>query len=150
MELHLEATATAKLKQPLMIGPGPYGVRVYIEVGEGSLTGKRLNGTVLPGGGDWALIGADGWCRIDVRTQFETDDGAAIYAHLYGLIEMNSAVEKAFADSAETSFSDQYFRVTPRLETGDTNYEWINQSIFLGEGRFVEGFGLEYNLYRVT
>jgi hypothetical protein len=150
MELNLEATATAKLKQPLMIGPGPQGVRLYIEVGEGSLTGPRLNGTVLPGGGDWVLVGADGWCRVDVRTQFETDDGAVIYGQFFGLIEMNDAVENAFASGIGTSFDDQYFRVTPRLETGDTDYEWVNKSVFLAQGRFVEGFGLEYQIYRVT
>jgi hypothetical protein len=41
-------------------------------------------------------------------------------------------------------------RNSPTLETGDSNYEWINQAVFLGEGRFIEGFGLQYQIYRVT
>ncbi|WP_082942965.1 DUF3237 domain-containing protein [Mycobacterium sp. 852002-40037_SCH5390672] len=150
MEILFEATVTANLQPPVMVGPGPQGVRVFIETGEGIVEGERLNGKVLPVGGDWALIGPDGWCRLDVRTQLEMDDGAAIYVQLHGLIEMNDATDKAFADGVETGFDDQYFRVIPQLQSGDPNYEWVNETIFIGEGRFVDGFGLQYHIFRVA
>jgi Protein of unknown function (DUF3237) len=41
--------------------PAQYGTRVFYEVREGSVTGPSLSGEVLTGGGDWALVGADGW-----------------------------------------------------------------------------------------
>ncbi|WP_330250295.1 DUF3237 domain-containing protein [Nocardia sp. NBC_00565] len=150
MELKFEGEVTASLHPPRMVGNTPHGIRMFIEVGEGKLEGARINGRVLPGGGDWVLIGTDQWARADVRVQFETDDGAIIYAQFDGLIEMTDAVQTAFADGVPTAFEDQYFRVLPRLETGDPDYEWVNQTLFVGEGRFTEGFGLQYRFYRIT
>ena len=63
---------------------------------------------------------------------------------------MNGAIQTALADATATSFEDQYFRVTPRFETGDPRYSWLNQSIFVAEGHVLEGFGVEYRVYRVT
>ena len=50
----------------------------------------------------------------------------------------------------ETAFGDQYFRTSPRFETGDQRYAWLNQSLFVGEGRVFPGLGVEYRVYRVT
>ncbi|MFC8529870.1 MULTISPECIES: DUF3237 domain-containing protein [Nocardia] len=156
MELTRIGTVTAHLKPPQMIGPGPYGIRMFIEIMDGTLEGdpsvpevNSIAGTVLPGGGDWVLIGADGWARLDVRVQFLTSNGAVVFAEFFGLIEMTDKVQDALMSGAATEFDDQYFRVTPRLETGDPQLEWVNQAVFLGEGRFVEGFGLQYVMYRV-
>ena len=53
------------LKPPVMVGPGPFGVRVFIEVSERMLESDAdatdlwsITGKVLPGDGDWALFGA--------------------------------------------------------------------------------------------
>ena len=45
---------------------------------------------------------------------------------------------------------DQYFRTTPRFETGDTRYAWLNQSVSVAEGRLLPGFGVEYRVYCVA
>ena len=39
------------------------------------------------------MLGADGWCRIGVRTMFATADGATIYAQLPGLLELAGALQ---------------------------------------------------------
>ena len=44
---------------------------------------------------------------------------------------------------------DQYFRTTPQFETGDARYSWLNQSIFVAEGRIAPG-GVKYKVYRVV
>ena len=154
MQLTPLASVTVNLKPPVMIGPGPFGVRVFIEVSDGVIESDadtiQFTGKVLSGGGDWALLGADGWCRLDVRTQFETSDGATIYAQFPGLIEWTDDVQLALAQGHGTDFTDQYFRVTPVLETGDANYSWVNHSVFVGEGRFVDGFGLQYRMFLVA
>ncbi|WP_067826856.1 DUF3237 domain-containing protein [Nocardia inohanensis] len=156
MELTHIGTVTANLKPPVMIGPGPYGVRMFFEILDGVLEGEpgvpevaTITGKVLSGGGDWALIGPDGWVRLDVRVQFQTQDGGAIYASFPGLIELNEPVQQAIAAGTGTDFDDQYFRVTPTLETGDSDFAWVNHTMFLGEGRFIDGFGLQYKMYRV-
>ena len=84
MNLELEFSNRAEVKMPVMVGPGPYGNRLYFEVVSGSFEGKRLNGKMLTGGGDWLLAGEDGFARLDVRTQFLTDDSAVIYSYYGG------------------------------------------------------------------
>ena len=44
----------------------------------------------------------------------------------------------------------RYFRTSPRMETGDARYAWVNTSLFVGEGRVIEGLGVEYRVARVT
>jgi Protein of unknown function (DUF3237) len=149
MNLEHEFTYVATLKPPVEIGAGPFGTRSFFEVTGGTVEGKRLKGKILPGGGDWLLAGADGYGRLDVRAQFLTHDGASLYLQYGGLIQMNQNVIDALAKGATTDYGDQYFRTTPRFETGDPRYAWLNQSIFVAEGRVGPGC-VEYKVYRVA
>jgi hypothetical protein len=149
MELVHEMTYHAMLRL-MPVGDGPFGTRLFFDAYEGRLEGPRISGTFKGGGGDWLLAGSDGFGRLDVRVQIETDDGAFVYIQYHGLIEINEKIQAAMASSEGTDFSDQYFRITPRFETGDPRYAWLNQSVFVGEGRFYPGFGVEYRVYRVT
>lgn len=148
--LELEFEFDAQLKPPVTIGPGPFGTRIYFEAIQGTVTGRRLSGRVLSGGGDWILIGPDGWGRLDVRAQLETSDGAFILISYCGVLELNETVQAALQSGGETRYEDQYFRTTPRLETGDPRYAWANQAVFVGEGRFCHGPGVQYRVLRVT
>jgi Protein of unknown function (DUF3237) len=150
MNLEYEFTYHATLKEPVVVGPGPYGNRLVFEVTGGRAEGKRLRGTLLTGGGDWLLVGPDGWGRLDVRGQVVTDDGAAIYISYYGVLEMNEKVQGATAGEGGTDYGDQYFRTSPRFETGDPRYAWLNQTVFVAEGRIRPGPMVEYKVYRVT
>jgi hypothetical protein len=114
----------------------------------GRADGPRFNADLLTGGSDWLLVGPDGFGRIDVRCQFRTDDGAIVYTQYQGLIEMNEAVGAALTSGAETRFDDQYFRIALRFETGDERYAWLNQGVFLAQGRLVAG-AIEYRVLRV-
>ena len=49
-----------------------------------------------------------------------------------------------------TDFGDHYFVTTPRLESGDPRYSWVNQSIFVGQGRIQPGPVVEFQVFRVT
>jgi Protein of unknown function (DUF3237) len=142
-----EFTFTAALKPPLPIGPGPIGTRMYYEVTGGEIVGDRLRGTLV-GGGEWALIGPDGFLRVDVRLQVETHDGAHLYVQYTGLLELNEAVQGALASGAGTNFGEQYFFTNPRIETGDERYAWVNKTFFVGEGRILPGLAVEYRVWR--
>ena len=131
------------------IGTGPLGTRNFCEVTGGTVEGKRLKGKVLTGGGDWLLIAPDGFAHLDVRAQFLTDDGASLYVQYNGLLQMNQKVTDAVAKGASTDYGDQYFRTTPRFETGDPRYAWLNQSVFVAEGR-IGPRRVEYKVYRVA
>jgi len=142
-----EFSFSARLKPPVPVGAGPIGTRMYYEVADGNVTGERLRGKVL-GGGEWALIGPDGYLRVDVRLQVETHDGAFLYVQYTGLLEMNKAVQEATSTGRGTQFGDQYFFTNPRMETGDARYAWVNTTFFVGEGRMLAGSGVEYRVWR--
>ena len=144
-----EFSFVASLKEPLEFGAGPFGARIYFEVTGGRAQGERFNADVLPGGGDWLLVGPDGLARLDVRAGFRTDDGALIYAQYPGILELNDVVANALATGGSTAIEDQYFRSTPRFETGDERYAWMQQSVFLTVGRLLDGC-VQYQVYRVA
>lgn len=146
MKLVQEFSYKGTLRQPLPVG-GPMGNRVYFDVIEGVVTGDRIRGKLL-GGGEWALMGPDGFMRPDVRIQVETHDGAFLYMQYFGLLEMNEAVQAAFANGTGTDYGDQYFYTNPRIETGDERYAWVNTTFFVGEGRIRPNNSIEYRVWR--
>ncbi len=150
MNLEFEFGYRASIAAPLEVGTGPYGTRMVFEVTGGSFEGKRLKGKILTGGADWLLVGPDGWGRIDVRAQFVTDDGAALYLSYTGLVEINEKAQQALGGSGATDYGDHYFRTTPRIETGDPRYAWLNRTVFVAEGRLQPGRVVEYKVYRVA
>jgi Protein of unknown function (DUF3237) len=132
------------------IGPGPFGIRQVATITSGEFTGDRLNGTTVGAGGDWLLIGQDGFGRLDVRATLKTNDGANIYVQYNGFLQVTEAIANILGGANEsTEFGDQYFFVNPRMETGDERYAWVNQTLFLGQGRAVAGPAVEYLIYRV-
>ena len=149
--LEYECTYHAELKEGLPVGEGPRGNRLVIEVIGGAVEGKRLNGKFLTGGADWLIVGTDGFARLDVRAQIQTNDGAYIYvSYVTGLIEMNAKVQDALGAAKGTEYGDHYFRTCPVFETGDPRYAWLNQALFVAEGHLRPGRIVEYKVYRVT
>ena len=96
------------------------------------------------------LVGPDGYGRLDVRAQFTTEDSAILYMSYLGIVQMNDVVQKAVGAGQGTRYEDQYFRTALRIETGSPGYAWVNQSLFVAEGHFLEGPGVEYKVHRVT
>jgi hypothetical protein len=83
------------------------------------------------------------------RILLQTHDDARIYVTYHGVLELNASVQKALGEGGATRWEDQYFRVTPRLETGDERYGWVNRAVFVAEGR-IHPVGVQYRVYRVT
>ena len=109
MELVHEFMLRARLEPAVRFGAGLLGERGFFHAVEGSVEGERLRGTLLPGGGDWLIAHPSGWGMLDVRIQVRTQDGALIYAHYPGLVEMNATFMAAFGGGKATRFEDQYF-----------------------------------------
>jgi len=145
MELVHEFDYHGSLNPPVL-----FGSRMFVELVGGEVTGKRLNARLLSGGGDWLVIGSDGWGQVDVRGQMSTSDGASIYIHYTGLLELNDKVLTATATGVGTDWGDQYFRTTPRFETSDERYSWLTTSLFAAEGRLKDGGGVEFKVFRIT
>ena len=149
MKLAPLLTLYADLKAPANIGAGPYGTRTIFDVARGTFEGPRLRGTVLPSGGDWLLVDAEGVGRLDVRVTLETEDGARIYVQYNGVIVMNEKVNAALTQGGTTEYGDTYFMTQPRFETGDTRYRWLNRVMAVGEGRVMPS-AVEYRVFELV
>lgn len=150
MELHYEFTMRAVVESAQPVGVGPAGLRMVATVTSGAVTGDRLNGDIIGPSADWIRVGGDGFGRLDVRLQIRTDEGALIYVTYEGLLELNPAVVTALGDrSLDTEWDEQYFRIAPVFETGANRYEWLQRSLFVGQGR-ITADGVEYRVSRVA
>jgi Protein of unknown function (DUF3237) len=150
MELVHEFTFTAVLNEAVPVGDGPFGNRRIREVLSGEVTGERIRGKVGTGGADWVLVGPDGHGRLDVRLTIHTHDGAHIYVQYFGVIEYTEAALAANAGQRSSEYHEHYFRTSPRLESGDPRYEWVNRTLFVARGRLHPGPVVEYEVFRVT
>jgi hypothetical protein len=146
MKLEPLMTYYADLGAAAPVGAGPHGNRLIVEVTGGRFEGSRLTGQILPGGGDWLLIDADGFGHLDVRATFLTDDGAHIYVQYFGRSHITEAAGAALAGNGKTEFGETYFFTQPRFETGDPRYAWLNHVLAVGQGRFLPN-RVEYQVF---
>ena len=60
----------------------------------------------------------------------------------------------AFTKSAKagnaTRFEDHYMRMAMCFDVGEPKYAWLNQHLFVAEGRLTGKDQIEYHVYRVT
>lgn len=134
----------------LEVGTTPYGQRFIVEVNGGAFEGENFKGTIREHGcADWLTLDNE-FGHLDVRATFETHDGAYIYVHYNGLLELTPAIQEAIkTGKGETEFGDQYFITQIRMQTGDPRYYWVNHILCVGEGR--ERIGrVEYNVYKLV
>jgi feruloyl esterase len=148
MKLDYLMTYHADLKPPVDVGLCPLGVRQIYDVTGGTFEGPKLRGTILPSGGDWLRVGSDGVAHLDVRATFTTDDGAQIFVQYFGVADFAAATEK-LARGEATEFGEIYFMTTPRFETGDARYAWLNGIAAVAEGR-AGGEWVEYRVYQLV
>jgi hypothetical protein len=119
---------------PQRIGAGPHGTRITAPIAEGHFEGPRLRGRVLPGGGDWTLLRADGVLELDLRVTLETDDGALIHMTSIGIRHGPAEVIAALARGETVDPSTYYFRTLPRFETGHPKYDFLNRLLSVASG----------------
>ena len=134
MNSRLLMTLQVKVAGPQKIGAVPHGTRVTAPIAEGRFEGPRLRGRVLPGGGDWTLLRSDGVLELDLRVTLETDDGALIHMSSFGLRHGPPEVIAALGRGERVDPSAYYFRTTPRFETGDPRYAFLNRVLAVSSG----------------
>jgi hypothetical protein len=128
--------ATIDLQPPEALGQTPLGGRTIFIIKGGTFAGPKLTGDVHPGGGDWYLGNANGAGELDVRLTLETNDGALILMTYRGILDVTPGVVAEVFAGKDVSPSRYYFRTTPRFETGDERYAWLNKLICVATGWF--------------
>lgn len=129
------ATATLQLDTPTYMPNTPRGTRVIVDILSAQFEGERLNAKLKGrAAGDWAIVGSDGTLFIDVRMTLETDDGASIFVSYEGRAQMTPTGASALM-------------VTPRFESGDERYTWLNNIQAIGRGARDEQGRLTYEIY---
>jgi hypothetical protein len=122
------------LAAPQELGDTPQGRRRIIGITGGRFAGERLSGRVLPGGADWQLIRADGVADLDARYTLETHDSALIYVRNRGYRHGSPEILRRLSSGEIVDPSLYYMRTTPRFETGDARYAWLNRIVCVATG----------------
>jgi hypothetical protein len=141
----------ADLEPPLVVGPVLTGTRIIFVAKSGIVKSSKINGKLLPGGGDWGLVVDSTTFKLDVRATLETDDGALIYITYAGYIHTKA---KKFATLlsgkwGELSPSEYYFRTNPVFETSSPKYAWLNHTVAVGIGQLPAPGKVAYRVYAI-
>jgi hypothetical protein len=134
MNHQLLTTLAVVVAPPQKIGVVPHGTRAIASITSGTFEGPRLRGKVLPGGGDWTLLRADGVLELDLRLTLETEDGALIHMASFGLRHGPADVIAALGRGEIVDASRYYFRTAPRFETGAPQYAFLNRLLAIAVG----------------
>jgi hypothetical protein len=65
-----------------------------------------------------------------------------------GVLHLTEAVAQAIAGGQATEYGETYFYVSPRFETGDARYAWLNGAFLVSQGRVGPG-RVEYRVFEV-
>ena len=134
--------------QPAQPIPTPLGVRMTFITTGGVIEGPKLQGELLPGGGDWLLVGSDGTGRVDVRATLRAHDGALIHYEARGIIKIPVDGMQRLAAGEVLPFEETYVRTTPKFETADERYAWLSEVVALGYN-ILSPNHIDYRIYRV-
>jgi hypothetical protein len=101
----------------------PYGGRLNVDVLDARIEGPRFNASLLgTAAADWVTVAPDKKTgALDVRATLKTDDGAIVYSEYRGRVRFS-------ADGLNQVFT------SPRFETGDERYAWLNGVQCIGKG----------------
>jgi hypothetical protein len=128
--------------------PTPVGLRMTFITTGGVIEGPKLQGELLPGGGDWLTVGSDGTGRVDVRATLRTHDGALVHYESRGIIKIPADGVQRLAAGEVLPFADTYIRTTPKFETSDERYAWLSEVVALGYN-ILSPNHIDYRIYRV-
>jgi hypothetical protein len=134
--LKFMATLTAQLGDQIVVGDGPKGSRVVIDVPSVSLVGDKINASLATqDAADWLTLSEDGKLgALDVRMTLKTDDDAFIYVEYQGRANMELGL----------------IATAPTFQTSHTKYLWLNRIQAVAAGQLGSDGKLVYRLYEVV
>lgn len=134
--------------QPAQPITTPVGARMTFITTGGTIEGPKLRGEILPGGGDWLIVGSDGVGRVDVRATLRTHDGAMIHYEARGIVKVPADGLDRLAAGEVLGFDETYVRTTPKFETADERYAWLSEVVAVGYN-ILSPNHIDYRIYQV-
>jgi hypothetical protein len=127
-------TMDIELGEPVIVGDGPKGSRMVVDVLSVKLRGERVQAELATNdAADWLTISDNGKLgALDVRLTLKTEDGAFIYVEYSGRMDMEAGL----------------IAVAPTFQTGSPDYSWLNRIQAVAAGSVNADTGLlTYTLY---
>jgi hypothetical protein len=106
----------------------------FIPITGGQVTGARLSGTILPGGGDWQSILPGGLTEILARYAIKADDGTIITLTNPGVRVASAEVIERLAKGEDVDPRLYSVRTTPSFEAPPGPHDWMRRKVFVGRG----------------
>jgi len=128
------ADFTIDLAPIVEMGTGRGGKRRIIPIVGGQVSGPSFTGEILNIGADWQTVFDSGLAELDTRYAFRTDDGAVIEIRNFGHRHGPGDVMSRVAAGEDVDPGAYYMRTHARLETGHPDYQWVNNTLFVGVG----------------
>ena len=122
----------ANVDQPLVVGQTSRGLRRIIPILGGTVTGPRLEGTILPGGADWQYVRPDGVLSLEARYTVRSKDGELISVTNRGMRHGPPDVIDRITRGEPVPAGSYYFRTVAEFEAPIGPLDWLNKGLFLG------------------
>jgi Protein of unknown function (DUF3237) len=107
----------------------------FIPIVGGVVSGDKLHGKVLGGGGDWQKVNlATGLTEVYARYQIQADDGTIIEVINPGVRVGSPQVIARLAKGEDVDPSLYYFRTTPHFTVRAGAYDWLRTHVFVARG----------------
>lgn len=126
--------ARVQISPSLHVGRGPDELVMFTPITGGEVEGPRLNGVVLPGGGDWSTTRGR-VTELDARYLLQADDGAVIDIVNRGFWRCDPAIEERLIAGEHLPETEYYYRTSPTFRTDAPAHQWLCESVFVGMAR---------------
>jgi uncharacterized protein DUF3237 len=134
---------------PAQVISTPSGLRVTYIIERGTVTGERLRGEVLPGGGDWLLFGSDGIGRLDVRATLRVGGGELVHLAATGVSVVSDEAKARLAAGERVAAREMFIRSQPRFEADPNGpHAWLNAIATVALNHFAPG-RVDYRVFEV-
>lgn len=127
-------SARVEVAAPVEQGEIEGGRKRFIPITGGAVSGPRMTGEVLPGGGDWQTIFPGGVTRVEARYFLKAADGAVIGIHNVGVRVASAEVTERLARGEPVGPDSYYFSATPVFDPPPGAHAWLRTRTFVGRG----------------
>ena len=106
----------------------------FVAITGGTVSGPRISGEVMPGGGDWYVDRA-GVAELNARYLLRTSDDAVIDIENRGFWKADEATTARLDAGEFVDESEYYYRTSARFRTAAPGFEWLTESVVIGLAR---------------